>query len=368
MIKTEQALVPTKGRANRTQTNANRLVKPVTADQLEQTNRIPDSIPVAPLSEELVNRILKGRGARGWLRAANIGRVLGLLSLYLFLDTYDVRANFNQRAADRLRAEAMAHGRMARFQEWSRDLDRHFLDKLIRSLRFFVFRGADGSARKEMRLARQASWLRESLIALGPTFIKIGQALGTRADLLPLAYVRELSSLQDQVPPFPTAEAYARIESELGLTLQQAYAEIDAEPIAAASLGQVYRARLHSGHEVAVKVQRPNLAAILSFDIAVLYRLVQVTNRFFPKANENADWEGMLREFYATIFEEIDYVKEGRNADRFRGNFRTWRVIRVPALLSPDICKPAHSWHESRRCRGPVRPAHLAGQGQSAAG
>ena len=143
---------------------------------------------------------------------------------------------------------------------------------------------------------------------------------------------RELATLQDQVPAFPTAEAYARIESELGQTLQQAYAEIDAEPIAAASLGQVYRARLHSGQEVAVKVQRPNLEAILSFDIAVLYRLVQLTNRFFPKANENADWEGMLREFYTTIFEEIDYVKEGRNADRFRQNFRDWRVIRVPRI------------------------------------
>jgi predicted unusual protein kinase regulating ubiquinone biosynthesis (AarF/ABC1/UbiB family) len=222
---------------------------------------------------------------------------------------------------------------MARFQEWSRDLDRRLVDRLIRTARFIVFRGADGSARKAARLERQAVWLREGLIRLGPTFIKIGQALGTRADLLPLPYVKELSSLQDQVPSFPTTEAYARIEAELKMTLQQAYAEIDAEPIAAASLGQVYRARMHSGKEVAVKVQRPGLEAILSFDIAVLYRLVHVANRFFPKANENADWEGMLREFYLTVFEEIDYVKEGRNADRFRQNFHTWRVIKVPEIF-----------------------------------
>ena len=332
MIKAEQALVPVKAQPAYAD-EALRLAKSEPAQTNHAKPKSPTPNPPPPaLSDELVDTILKGRGLLGWLRAANIGRVLGLLSLYLFLDTYDVRANFGRRAADRKGEEARARGRIAQFEEWSRKLDRLLVDKFIRALRFFIFHGTDGSVKKEARLAKQASWLRESLIALGPTFIKIGQALGTRADLLPLAYVKELSSLQDQVPAFSTAEAYARIELELGQTLHQAYAEIDAEPIAAASLGQVYRARLHSGKEVAVKVQRPNLEAILSFDIAVLYRLVQMTNRFFPKANENADWEGMLREFYATIFEEIDYIKEGRNADRFRRNFRNWRVIRVPAI------------------------------------
>ncbi|MDQ2856006.1 MAG: AarF/ABC1/UbiB kinase family protein [Acidobacteriota bacterium] len=325
---TEQALVL----AGQQPRRAVARLAPKTTDPGTQPDAKSDAVPVPELSDELVDAVLKGRGLRGWLRAANIGRVLGALSLYLFLDTYDVRANFTRRATDRKREEAKSRGRLAQFQEWSRELDRRLIDRLIRALRFLVFRGADGSAKKEARLGRQASWLRESLIELGPTFIKIGQALGTRADLLPLAYVKELAKLQDQVPAFPTTEAYARIESELGRTLQQAYAEIDAEPIAAASLGQVYRARLHSGKEVAVKVQRPNLEAILKFDIAVLYRMVQVTNRFFPKANENADWEGMLREFYVTIFDEIDYVKEGRNADLFRRNFRDWRVIRVPTI------------------------------------
>jgi predicted unusual protein kinase regulating ubiquinone biosynthesis (AarF/ABC1/UbiB family) len=207
------------------------------------------------------------------------------------------------------------------------------IDKLIRLVRFFVFRGFDGSNRKEVRLQKQAVWLRESLIELGPTFIKIGQALGTRGDLLPLAYIKELETLQDQVPAFPTSDAFARIESELGQPLTTLYREIDTEPIAAASLGQVYRARLHSGAEVAVKVQRLNLKEIISFDIAVLYRLVKLTNRVFPKANENADWEGMLREFHTTVFEEMDYVREGRNADRFRYNFRDWRAVRVPRVF-----------------------------------
>src|SRR6185503_9067885 len=164
------------------------------------------------------------------------------------------------------------------------------LDRLIRILRYVVFRGAEGSARKEARLQKQAVWLRDSLINLGPTFIKIGQALGTRADLLPLPYVKELATLQDQVPAFSTAEAFARIESELGRSLHECYPEIDSEPIASASLGQVYRARLATGEEVAVKVQRPNLSEAISIDVAILYRLVKLTNRFFPMANENADW------------------------------------------------------------------------------
>jgi predicted unusual protein kinase regulating ubiquinone biosynthesis (AarF/ABC1/UbiB family) len=337
MMNTEQALVPLSATQASPEADAAERNNGRGLAQL-QTERKDSQVPrasvpaVAPLDDELVDAILKGRGLRGWLRAAKIGRVLGLLSLYLFLDTYDVRASFGLRAAERRREDARTRGRLAQFQQWTRDLDRRLLDKTIRALRFFVFRGADGSDKKEARLADQAAWLRTSLITLGPTFIKIGQALGTRADLLPLAYVKELSKLQDQVPPFPTTDAYARIESELGQTLQQAYAEIDAEPIAAASLGQVYRARLHSGQEVAVKVQRTGLAEILSFDIAVLYRLVQLTNRIFPQVNENADWDGMLREFYLTIFEEIDYLKEGKNADRFRHNFRDWKVIRVPRI------------------------------------
>lgn len=287
---------------------------------------------VRPLTEDMVDELLAGRGVRGWLRAARVARVLGLFSLYLFLDTYDVRADFNRRSLQRLRDLARERGRVARLKAWTAAQLYAVFNLFIRGLRYAIFRGAEGSARKQARLEKQATWLRESLIDLGPTFIKIGQALGTRADLLPLEYVKELATLQDQVPAFPTAEAFARIEAELGRPLHEAYPEIDSEPVAAASLGQVYRARLATGEEVAVKVQRPNLEATISFDIAILYRLVKLTNRFFPRANENADWEGMLHEFHTTIFEEMDYIKEGRNADRFRYNFRTWRAIRVPKI------------------------------------
>jgi len=308
----------------KTETNGNGLAASVPLPAPKQ--------PVEPLTEEKVNELLAGRGLRGWLRAARVARVLGLFSLYLFLDTYDVRADFNRRGVVRLRDLARQKGRSAQFKAWFNAQLFVALDRFIRVLRYAIFRGAEGSERKQARLEKQAVWMRESLIDLGPTFIKIGQALGTRADLLPLAYVKELATLQDQVPAFPTDEAFAIVESELGRSLHEAYAEIDSEPIAAASLGQVYRARLATGEEVAVKVQRPNLESTISIDVAILFRLVKLTNRFFPRANENADWEGMLREFHATIFEEMDYVKEGRNADRFRYNFRTWRAVRVPKI------------------------------------
>jgi predicted unusual protein kinase regulating ubiquinone biosynthesis (AarF/ABC1/UbiB family) len=277
------------------------------------------------------NEAISAHGWRGWRRAMQVARVLGLLSLYLFLDSYDIRATFNERFAQRKREEARTRGRIARFQEWTRNVDRRILDRFIRILRFSIFRGAQGSERKEARLEKQAVWLKERLIGLGPTFIKIGQALATRGDLLPLSYVKELVKLQDQVPAFPNEEAFARIETELGRKVNDAYAWIEREPVAAASLGQVYRARLHTGEEVAVKVQRPGLAEIIGFDIAVLRRLTEIMRRF-PQMNENADWEGMLREFSETITEEMDYAQEGRNADLFRENFKKWKTINVPTI------------------------------------
>ena len=120
---------------------------------------------------------------------------------------------------------------------------------------------------KDLNQEKQALWLKDRLIQLGPTFIKIGQSMGTRADLLPLPFVKELGTLVDSVPPFPNDIAFARIEKELGRKISEVYAEFELEPVAAASLGQVYRARLHTGEEVAVKVQRPNLEAVISGDI-----------------------------------------------------------------------------------------------------
>jgi predicted unusual protein kinase regulating ubiquinone biosynthesis (AarF/ABC1/UbiB family) len=292
------------------------------------------ALPPSPVGQggEVDEFEARARGWRGWWRTLQIVRVLGTMSLYLFLNDYDIRAAFNARINSRKLEEAKGRGRSAYFKARARDLVlRRGLDKLIRLVRYFVYRGAEGSGSKERQLERQGVWLKENLIGLGPTFIKIGQALGTRADLLPLAYIKELALLQDQVPPFPNEEAFARVESELGRPISEAYAEFDSEPIASASLGQVYRALLHTGEEVAVKVQRPALRETVGFDIAVLARIVRRLSRY-PSFTENADWEGMLREFRETIAEEMDYAREGRNAERFRQNFREWRPVRVPRI------------------------------------
>src|SRR6185503_385986 len=126
---------------------------------------------------------------------------------------------------------------------------------------------ARSSEKRETRLRRQAARLRERLIRLGPTFIKMGQMLATRADLLPLDYIKELSELQDRVPPFSDKQAIEIIESEIGRPVKDVFARMSERPIASASLGQVYRATLKSGEEVAVKVQRPLLAEKIRFDL-----------------------------------------------------------------------------------------------------
>jgi predicted unusual protein kinase regulating ubiquinone biosynthesis (AarF/ABC1/UbiB family) len=203
---------------------------------------------------------------------------------------------------------------------------------------------AGSSAKKdeseERHLQWQAQWISRQLLKLGPTFIKIGQSVSTRADLLPLAYVKELSKLQDSVPPFAHDEAMRIIERELGSPVDELYAEIDSQPVAAASLGQVYRARLHSGETVAVKVQRPRLEDIINFDLAVLRGIARFMGRF-PKLVRGVDWEGTLNEFAATIFEEMDYVQEGHNAETFRDHFKGWREVYVPVIhwshVSPRV-------------------------------
>lgn len=184
---------------------------------------------------------------------------------------------------------------------------------------------------KERHLQWQGWWIKNRLLKLGPTFIKIGQAVSTRADLLPLAYVKELSTLQDNVPPFDNALAMAIIERELGKPVSELYTEISAEPIASASLGQVYKATLHTGEIVAVKVQRPNLETLINFDIAVLRRIARFMHRF-PDMLRGADWEGTLNEFAEVIFDEMDYVKEGRNAEVFRQHFISWPNVYVPTI------------------------------------
>lgn len=178
---------------------------------------------------------------------------------------------------------------------------------------------------------RRAQQLRTVLTKLGPTFIKVGQALSTRPDLIRPDFLIELIKLQDQLPPFPTATAYAIIETELGLTPEEIYTFISPQPVAAASLGQVYRARLYSGEEVAVKVQRPNLLPTLSCDLFVMRLAARLLGRFLP-LNLGHDLSLIVDEFGIKLFEEIDYLNEGRNAEAFAANFQDDPTVVVPRI------------------------------------
>jgi predicted unusual protein kinase regulating ubiquinone biosynthesis (AarF/ABC1/UbiB family) len=267
-------------------------------------------------------------GVRNYLRIFEVSRVLAMLSLYLYLDQYDLHHEHILRMAKGRMQTAMRLTRAAVYGEKLYGIRLWFFDKFMRAMRRF-FLGAE--VNKEQHQERQAEWLKNKLIELGPTFIKIGQSMGTRADLLPLPFVKALGELQDNVPPFPNDIAFARIEHELGRKISDIYKEFELEPVAAASLGQVYRASLHTGEEVAVKVQRPNLEATIKGDLAILKKVANFAERF-PQLNENADWSGMLREFSDTITEEIDYIAEGQNAERFRESFKNWDNIHVPTI------------------------------------
>ena len=267
-------------------------------------------------------------GIRGWFRIAHVSAVIGKLALYLYLDQYEMHrkgmlryAKERMKTAERLTRAAVYGEKLYSIRLW-------FFHRFMLMLKWF-FLGSE--VNREVNQEKQAIWLKEKLIELGPTFIKIGQSMGTRADLLPLPFVVALGELQDNVPPFPNEIAFARIEKELGLKINEVYKEFELEPVAAASLGQVYRARLHSGEEVAVKVQRPNLEATIKGDLEILKRVANFAERY-PQLNENADWAGMLREFNETIHEEMDYAAEGRNAEKFRENFERWDNIHVPKI------------------------------------
>lgn len=182
------------------------------------------------------------------------------------------------------------------------------------------------------RRRKQAVWIRDTFLDLGPTFIKLGQLFSTRADLFPAEYVEELSKLQDRVPAFGYEQVEEIVTSDLGKEIAELYQTFDPIPLAAASLGQVHRAHLHSGEEVVVKVQRPGLKRLFEIDLSILRGIAYYFQRH-PEWGKGRDWLGIYEECCRILWEEIDYINEGRNADTFRRNFRQEDWVQVPRVF-----------------------------------
>ncbi len=184
---------------------------------------------------------------------------------------------------------------------------------------------------KASRRRKIAVDVRETLLELGPTFIKVGQLFSTRADLFPSEFVDELSKLQDQVPAFSYDQVVPIVEADLGKPIDVLYRHFDPIPLAAASLGQVHRAQLVTGEEVVVKVQRPGLKKLFTIDLEILKGITRYFQNH-PDWGQGRDWMGIYDECCKILWEEIDYLNEGRNADLFRRNFRDESWVKVPRV------------------------------------
>jgi predicted unusual protein kinase regulating ubiquinone biosynthesis (AarF/ABC1/UbiB family) len=191
-----------------------------------------------------------------------------------------------------------------------------------------VVQASSSDAAVQQRLGRR---ILTTLTELGPCFIKVGQALSTRPDLVRRDWLEQLTQLQDNLPAFPHAIALATIERELGAPADQLFEQFPDFPVAAASLGQVYKAQLADGHWVAVKVQRPNLPTILRRDLVIIRLLGVLTAPFLP-LNLGFGLGDIIDEFGATLFEEIDYRLEANNAERFADLFARQPEVMVPRV------------------------------------
>ncbi|NEO96298.1 MAG: AarF/ABC1/UbiB kinase family protein, partial [Moorea sp. SIO3G5] len=193
------------------------------------------------------------------------------------------------------------------------------------------YRGGYTEQKHAYRRKTQAIWIRDTFLDLGPTFIKVGQLFSTRADLFPSEYVEELSKLQDRVPAFSYEQVEQIIQEDLGKPIKELFSGFDPIPLAAASLGQVHKAQLRSGEEVAIKVQRPGLKKLFTIDLQILKGIAYYFQNH-PDWGRGRDWSGIYEECCRILWQEIDYLNEGRNADTFRRNFRNYDWVKVPRI------------------------------------
>ena len=178
----------------------------------------------------------------------------------------------------------------------------------------------------------KARSFRERLVELGPAYIKLGQVLATRSDLLPPAYIRELETLHDDVEPLPFHEVAGIIETELGVRLNTLFPTIDAEPLGTASLGQAHAATLRDGREVVVKVQRPGIRNLLADDIEFFHELARFLTQHSTAA-KRVDLLGILRQLERALADELDYRIEARNGAQFRRKFAAFPRLLVPRVI-----------------------------------
>lgn len=224
---------------------------------------------------------------------------------------------------------------LGRLQQIAQVLARHGLGWVVAHLDLPML----GIRREEGEHALAPERLVAVLRDLGPTFVKIGQMLSTRSDILPTAYTDALQGLQDDVGPFPFEEVEAQICKALGGSLESLFAEFDKEPVATASISQVHRARLHSGEEVAVKVRRPGVRERLETDLSLLLFLARRAEGQFPEVRL-MDLPGILQELRKGVFEETDFRVEAGHMQRFAENFAGNDTLAIPAVF------PSHSSEE----------------------
>ncbi|OWM82264.1 hypothetical protein CDL15_Pgr001838 [Punica granatum] len=248
---------------------------------------------------------------------------------------------FKEKGRPQLEVSVAPGGRWSRFKTYSfiqRTLEiwgsvLTFIFKAWLNNQKFSYRGGMTEEKKVLRRKELAKWLKETILRLGPTFIKLGQQFSTRVDILAQEYVDQLSELQDQVPPFPSDVAVAIVEEELGAPVSDIFDRFDYEPIAAASLGQVHRAKL-KGQEVVVKVQRPGLKDLFDIDLKNLRVIAEYLQKIDPKSDgAKRDWVAIYDECAAVLYQEIDYTKEAANAELFASNFKDMEYVKVPQIL-----------------------------------
>lgn len=223
---------------------------------------------------------------------------------------------------------------MGRLRKIAVVLLRHGLGHMVDRLGLSGRAGKGERPKEEVLRLSEAERVRMALEELGPTFVKFGQVMSLRSDVLPDSLIVELKKLQDAVPPFPVDKAKEAIRAELGSSVEELYGSFNDAPLAAASIAQVHRATLKDGAEVIVKVQRPGIEQIIKMDLGIMRTLAHLLERRVPEAKE-FDPSGLVDEFEKSITKELDFITEARSAERFRTNFKDDSRVCVPAVIEP---------------------------------